>query len=164
MKKTGILILLTLLTGTLSAEISTITTPASGKTKDIRKKFRPIITHMEFLGYTTVLRKKVAYFKHPKLVNLLLRRYRGGFLFTSTFRSTPFAKKRLNTFRKICNVCSGKATMTKFYLDKDNDFIIEAWFPGEYEKKRFALFINTMNSDWRNILRMVGKTLMPFLK
>lgn len=163
MKKISILILMLLMTGNILAEISTVTPPADSK-KDIRKVFGAFITHMEFLGYKTLIKKKVAFFKHPKHMNLLLRKYKGGYLFTATFRSTAHAKKSLKKFRMICNMSTGKATLAKFYLDKDNDFIIEAWFPGEYEKDRFALFINTLNNDWRSILRLVGKVLIPFLK
>lgn len=45
------------------------------------------------------------------------------------------------------NTLNVNATVTKFYIDGDGDTMIEAWYPGGYDKKTFAIFLEAWQGD-----------------
>ena len=138
--------------------------PADTLQEDPKIVFKDFVNHLEFLGYTATTKKKAVHFKHPKNINFLFRMYRGGYLLTATFEGSEQGKQHLSDFLRLCNLGNSSATVAKFYLDKDKDFIVEAWYGGVYDKKHFGTFLNNWNTDWQLLLRQANAQLVKFLK
>ena len=102
-------------------------------------------THLEFLGYTVTDADKALLAKHPQNFNIFVRSYNGGVLINSVFSGTDKAKSDRIGLLNFLNDMNSGSVAARYYVDKDNDVIIEGWYPGSYDKPRFSLFIDKYN-------------------
>ncbi|HJP34304.1 MAG TPA: hypothetical protein QGF95_27470 [Candidatus Latescibacteria bacterium] len=55
-------------------------------------------------------------------------------------------KKRKDIIDTV-NSLNAAATVARFYIDDDGDTMMEAWFPGKYDKKLFGNFLEAWQGD-----------------
>jgi hypothetical protein len=122
-----------------------------------------ILKHLEFLGYKASMDSKHIVAKHPEHLNFYLKKYRGGMLFTSFFTSNAQGKKHRNDLIRIANELNKNAAAARYYIDKDGDLAIEGYYPGDYERQRFGIFLDTYNAESDNIAAH-KKELVKYLK
>lgn len=109
-----------------------------------------ISNHMEFLGYEVSKRDNdVIFAKHSTYFNLIFKEHTYGVLFTAFLSLNATGKGRIAEAYARLNMFNRGARVARAYLDKDNDLVIEACFPGYYDKTAFGVFIETLNSDFR---------------
>ncbi len=68
-------------------------------------------------------------------------------MFTSTYGCKDEAKTKRDEMFRLANGMNELASVIHCYADKDNDFMIEAWYPGTYVKQDFAIFLDNFNDD-----------------
>jgi len=106
---------------------------------------KEIVEHLEFLGYKVTSGEDKIEVSHPVFLNFVLRNYRGGLLISTYFIATEYGKANRSEFVEFANDLNKEAAASRFYIDKDGDLAIEAYYPGEYEKTRFGLFLDAFN-------------------
>jgi len=102
-------------------------------------------THLEFLGYTVTETEKALLAKHPSHFNIYVRTYQGGILINSIFGTSAKGKKDRIGLLTFLNDMNRGSVAARYYVDKDDDVIIEGWFPGTYDKSRFSVFLDKYN-------------------
>jgi len=106
-----------------------------------------MVTHLQFLGYEVERDGDIVKAKHRTKVNILLRDFRGGVLLTSIFGCKDQAKKNRAAYQDFINLMNQKATVVRFYADKDSDFFMESWYPGTYDRAIFGSFVDLWDED-----------------
>ncbi|MDZ7288680.1 MAG: hypothetical protein ONB44_03520 [candidate division KSB1 bacterium] len=106
-----------------------------------------ICAHLEFLGYTITPGEKTTTATHPKKLNIILRDFNDGVLFTGIFTCNDLAKKDRVGYLNFINSLNQKAAIARFYADKDSDLFYEAWFPNNYDRANFGRFAELWDQD-----------------
>jgi len=101
--------------------------------------------HMEFLGYEVTPKKKTLQAKHGQFLNVWLKQYQKGILVIGYFGRNEKTKQYVAGFHKLINDLNKGASAARYYEDKDGDLAIEAWYPGNYERVRFGIFMDAFN-------------------
>lgn len=104
-------------------------------------------SHLEFLGYEITISDEVMRATHPTNLNVVLKGFRGGILVQSYLTASDYAKEHPTELMRFANTLNENATVARMYVDKDGDLALEAWFPGQYEKARFSLFLEEWHKD-----------------
>jgi len=108
-----------------------------------------IIAHLEFLGYETERRDSGAIKAvHKSHFNLIFKEYGYGVLFTAFFGINAKGKSNKSNAYERVNSFNREARVSRCYLDKDFDLVVEAYFPNLYDKSTFGVFMETLNSDF----------------
>jgi hypothetical protein len=102
-------------------------------------------SHLEFLGYTVEAGDKSLIAKHPENYNISVRAYNGGVLVVTFFGTTDKAKSDRVGFYDFLNALNSDAVAARYYVDNEDDVIVEAWYPGTYDRSRFGLFLDKFN-------------------
>lgn len=102
-----------------------------------------ISTHLEFLGYEVNQGDANLTATNNAKLDVLLQGYQGGVLMQSFLSS----KGRKEDLLPMANLLNTGAAVTRFYVDSDGDLVIEAWTPGDYDKERFAIFLDAWEAD-----------------
>lgn len=129
--------------------------------------FRPFIEHLEFLGYNIKFSAKSAYAQHPKWLNTTVRQYKGGFAFTSgRYSCEPEASKAPVEFLELVNDLNTIFTVAKAITDGYDKYclVMAAWYPGAYDRNRFARFLESWNDDTKVKFYKDRETLLRFVK
>lgn len=122
-----------------------------------------VIKHLEFQGYDVAMNSKRIKATHAKELNILIKKYRGGMLTTSMFAGSEHGKKNRNDFIGLINKLNQKAAAARYYVDDEGDLIIEAYYPGSYNKQAFSAFLDAYNLE-RSHLSAVLDDLKVYLK
>ena len=101
--------------------------------------------HLEFLGYDVSEKKKALQAKHGTYLNVWMKSYQKGVLVIGYFGRADKSKDDEAGFHKMINDLNKGASAARFYEDKDGDLAIEAWYPGEYDRVRFGVFMDSFN-------------------
>jgi hypothetical protein len=101
--------------------------------------------HFEFLGYTVEDGEKSLFAKHPDRLDVSIRSFNGGVLIVTIFGTTARAKKDRPGFLTFLNAMNTDAVVGRYYVDDEDDVIIEGWYPGTYDRTRFGLFLDNFN-------------------
>jgi hypothetical protein len=80
---------------------------------------------------------------------MVFRPYKGGLLFTAYLTGSDYAKKGRNQaeYLKIVNALNQAASVARFYVDDDQDLVMEAMWPGDYDRSRFGVFMDLWETD-----------------
>ena len=108
-----------------------------------------IETHLQFLGYAISHEDDRTVARHPTKYNMLIKPFVGGFLFTTFFGCTDLAKRNRLGYLNLVNTLNAKATVARYYVDKDSDLVAEAWHFSEYERTAFGIFMDALDRDHR---------------
>ncbi len=65
----------------------------------------------------------------------------------SLFKGTDSSKKEREGFLNYLNSVNATTAALRCYVDKDGDFIMEAWFTGPYERGSFGRFMTVWDKD-----------------
>lgn len=103
------------------------------------------VTHLEFGNYTVETGETALTASHETNLNMILKAYKGGVLL-QTYLETSEKKKKKDLTATI-NKLNTNAIAARYYLDDEGDTMIEAWFPGGYDKKRFGTFLEAWHAD-----------------
>ncbi|MGI9629245.1 MAG: hypothetical protein ACR2QM_20650 [Longimicrobiales bacterium] len=102
-----------------------------------------ISTHLEFLGYEVKQSEANLTATNNAKLDILVQTYQGGLLMQS-FLS---AKGTKDDLLPMANLLNTGAAVARFYVDTDGDLVIEAWTAGDYDKTRFATFLEAWDAD-----------------
>jgi hypothetical protein len=120
--------------------------------------------HLQFLGYEVKTEGELRIAKHPKKMNVMLRLNRGGVLFTAINGVKDEAKNNRGGYLNFINMLNSKASVVRFYADKDSDFFMEAWYPDYYDRTMFGTFIDAWETETTTLLFAQGDEALKFLK
>ncbi len=123
-----------------------------------------VSTHLSFLGYEVSCDDEDQIYRaiHPVRTNFLFWKYRGGILLTSFYKSTRTAQTEYAGYLNQINTLNQEAAVCRFLADKENDLRLEAWFPGNYDKTTFGIFMESWHGD-SDLLRRLSPDLADFL-
>jgi len=97
--------------------------------------------------------------------NFSVRPQSGGYLVSSYFSGSQYAKRHRAAFLNLVNNLNVLAIATRYYVDKDTDLALEVWLPGDYyNKQAFETSIENFNSDWDRIFSKFGDEIRTFLR
>jgi hypothetical protein len=121
----------------------------------------PFLSHLEFLGYTCRIEEGEILARHPTHANLMLKPLAGGFFVRSGYRRKD-DKELPREALAIANELNAQAAAARFLWAKEGALVAEAWYPGSYDKQRFATFLEVWDSDLARLGRFKER-LAPFL-
>lgn len=107
----------------------------------------PFRTHLEFLGYQVRDDGEALFAVHPSELNIIVKPGAGGALVTSYLGCTPEAKSDRTGVLGFVNDLNQRTLMAVFYLDRDSDLAISAFFVGDYERVNFGRFVEIWQHD-----------------
>jgi hypothetical protein len=121
----------------------------------------PIISHLEFLGYACDLLEGGIRARHPSKAQLFVTQVRGGIRMQTGFRGTG---DKLNEAARfvVLNATNARMRVARVYWTSEGHLVMDAWIPGEYEKPRFASFMEAWDGDIQ-VLRDSYQELKPYL-
>jgi len=82
---------------------------------------------------------------HDQEFGFIVSETAGGVKFRIFFKLDPRAAPQL--IIKLTNDLNRETVVSKFYLDADSDFVIDAWLPLNYEANAFAAFMQAWDHD-----------------
>jgi len=101
--------------------------------------------HLEFLGYAVEEGESSLIARHDKNYNISVRSYNGGVLVVTFFGTTDRAESDRIGFLEFLNAMNESAVAARYYEDDEGDVVVEAWFPGDYDRSRFGVFLERFN-------------------
>lgn len=103
--------------------------------------------HLEFLGYDLEHDAENDRWRarHDKYWNFIFGNSVGGVLFRCYLGTEEGAT--MEQLTKYTNDLNRDAAVARFYIDSDNDFTFEAWWPRKYEKATFGVFMDAWHHD-----------------
>ena len=110
-----------------------------------------IIRHLEFMGYDTSMDSDGIEAKHTKYLNFFLKTYQGGILFRTFFTASDYGREHRSEWFELINKLNADSTASRYYIDEDGDLILEAYYPGVYEKQRFGVFVDAFNVELEHL-------------
>ena len=108
------------------------------------KDAKNFMKHLKKQGYECEKGDNFITANHDVQLNIVLKGYSGGVL-VQTYAGSN-VKDRDDIIDTVNNLNSN-ATVTRFYIDGDGDTMIEAWYPGEYDKDQFEAFLEAWKGD-----------------
>lgn len=116
--------------------------------------YNKVVNHLEFVGYinkneTNENKWTVGLFTHPKRSNIMIRYHQDvGFSFSARYiiDKNAFNEKRMELL-EIVNKQNSKSALTCFSILEDQAIACYGWYPPEYSKITFAIFIEQYESD-----------------
>ena len=87
---------------------------------------------------------------------MILKGYKGGVLLQTYFETSDWDIKDKDLVEMV-NRLNAAATVARFYIDGDEDTMVEAWFPGDYDRKRFSTFLEAWHGDTSGQYPLVGE-------
>ena len=83
--------------------------------------------------------------KHDEFYNVAVKPFSGGMLVMTFFGTTGMAKSQRVGFLEFLNDMNKDAIAARYYEDADGDVMVEGWYPGDYDRTRFGVFMNKFN-------------------
>ncbi len=96
--------------------------------------------------------------------NFSVRPQSGGYLLSSYFSGSQYAKRHRAAFLNLVNNLNVLAITTRYYVDRDTDLALEVWIGGEYERQSFESTLENFNGDWDRIFSKFGDEIRTFLR
>ncbi len=127
---------------TLFACLALLGTPALAGPFEGSDDFK---AHLEVLGYTVEESDKSLIATHDEFYNVAVKPYSGGILVITFFDTTSRAQSQRVGFFEFLNGMNRDAVAARYYEDDEGDVIVEGWYPGDYERTRFGVFMNMFN-------------------
>ncbi len=123
-----------------------------------------IVNHLEFLGYEVEKEDGWAGARHARKLNFCFKECNGGVLLSGLYSSNDFAKDNKGDYLNYINLLNRQATIARISADDKGSIWFEAWFPGMYEKKQFANFMDLWDFDTGELLSRSEPETTRFLK
>ncbi|MFP4624276.1 MAG: YbjN domain-containing protein [Gemmatimonadota bacterium] len=114
---------------------------------------QPFLDHLAQRGYELEERAENVWFAgHGDFPAMFVLVGMGGFILRAYFADVKSAPRE--TPLQQANRLNREAVASRFYLDDDQDLVVEAWHPGEYEEKAFDAFLDAWLRDLRTLLEV----------
>ena len=110
-----------------------------------------IKSHLEFMGYDVSYFKEHIVAKHPVHPNIVIGQHTTGLVVSKPYKSTERGRQNRTKLISLANDLNAAAMAVRYYVDKDGDLIVEAYYPGSYNKQSFSLFIDAVNMMQKQI-------------
>jgi hypothetical protein len=104
-----------------------------------------IKSHLEYNGYSVEVNDQRLLAKHPSKPNISMKKYNAGILFTSSYIANDNGRNNRDRLVDIVNELNQDAVAVRFYIDKDGDMIVEAYYAGAYDKANFGILLEKYN-------------------
>jgi len=115
---------------------------------------RKFLNHLKFLGYTIEERDGETFSaKHEWLLNMFIEEKPAGIFFYAWISGNTIAAIDKAGFLECVNSLNAKTIVLRFYADKENDLVLDAWYPKPYNRIGFAAFMDLLNHDMRLLFR-----------
>jgi len=124
---------------------------------EIPNNAEDITTHLEFLGFEVTLEEGQMVTAHATRLDMTIQQWEGGLLFTNFGTPTTYALKNLKNLMRFINKLNSKAGTARYYLNEHNQIIIEAYYPGDYNKKSFGAFLEIWEKELTNIKNIMSE-------
>ncbi len=131
---------------------------------DIPEDVEDFVNHLGFLGYNSEEKDTYISITHDERTSFTLQGYEGGILLRGFYGGSEYSKSHKEQFLVITNELNVSATVMRAFVDSDGDLGLEAWFPSNYDKARFAIFMEAWQSDTGNLLLSRYDDLADFLE
>jgi hypothetical protein len=122
------------------------------------------VNHLGFLGYESEEKDTYISVTHDEKTSFTLQEYEGGILVRGFYGGSEYSKTHKGQFLGIVNELNVSATVMRAFVDSDGDLGLEAWFPADYDKARFAIFVEAWQSDTGDLLLSRYDDLAEFLE
>jgi len=103
-----------------------------------------VAKHLKKLDYQVEKADEKLFATHDIELDLSVAEYRDGYLIRTWCETSDESER---TLRKLCNKLNHEATVARFYVDNEGDLIFEAWYPGEYDRDQFDIFMEAWQND-----------------
>ena len=109
---------------------------------------KDFLKHLEFLGYDIKDRHDGVYLaRHNWMLDLLFENKSTGILFYTWVNGNEIAQIDRAGFIECINRLNARAMVLRFYADKENDLIMDAWYPKPYDRIGFVAFMDLLTRD-----------------
>lgn len=102
------------------------------------------VAHLEFGAYTVEVGEQAITARHETYLNMVLKAFKGGVLL-QTYVETSQRKK--DDVLEVINKLNTNSIAARYYADDEGDTMVEAWYPGGYERQRFSAFLEAWHTD-----------------
>lgn len=116
-----------------------------------------VANHLEFLSYDARIEETRLLALHPDKMNLLVRQFPHGLLFTAGWNTTERGREDKLGCLEFVNYLNRNAILARAFLDRDLALVFEAWHPPDYERKRFGTFMDIWHRDTIGQLREINE-------
>ncbi|MDD5701461.1 MAG: hypothetical protein PHU23_05355 [Dehalococcoidales bacterium] len=107
-----------------------------------------LLNHLSYLGYEIKDEQDGTFMaKHDRLIDLVIEDKCAGILFYSWFQGNELAGIDRANFLECLNGINSKAVILRFYADKNNAMVMDAFYPKPYDRVGFAAFMDELNRD-----------------
>jgi hypothetical protein len=150
------LLLLGLLGSANAAAPETPALAGSGQAGELPAVLAPFVEHLRFLGYQVTPEGALLKAVHDRSLNFTLREVSGGAMLLCYFegKQSQIDLPRLEFVERL----NQAATSARYYWDDESDLMVEAWFPGVYDRERFAVFMEAWRADGDRVFAAEGLT------
>ena len=112
-----------------------------------------ISEHLEFLGYAiSPDGEEAVHAKHSRRPNFVARVFNGGCLMTAWYDTIAEAVVNREGFLEAINDLNVQATVARYYVDKEFDFAVEAFYPLPYERTTYGRFLDLWDRDFARVV------------
>lgn len=115
--------------------------------------------HLQFLGYEVNASEKMIMARHSSKPNILVQTFNEGTLFSSLYGCEEAALIDRVGFLEFINAANRGATISRYYTDSKNNFLLEAWYTGDYRQIDFARFVSLWETDFERLKQVPGITM-----
>lgn len=106
-----------------------------------------VAAHLKSLGYETAPEGIGLKAKHPKHFDVFVKPFGNGILFTVYLTTKESARKNKGALMEFVNSLNTENTAARAYLNKDGYLVLEAWYPGAYQRSSFTTFADEWITD-----------------
>ena len=114
----------------------------------VKSAIKEFLNHLRFLGYDIEDRHNGVYMaRHNWMLDLLFENKSTGILFYTWINGNEIAEIDRAGFLECINRLNARAMVLRFYTDKENDLVMDAWYTKPYNRIGFVAFMDLMSRD-----------------
>ncbi|MGQ9829933.1 MAG: hypothetical protein ACUVSW_18950 [Roseiflexus sp.] len=123
---------------------------------DLEQTRAQIAHHLQFLGYEVSTDDKMVLARHSTKPNIAVQTFNEGVLFTSIYSCEEMAALDRIGFLEFINTANRNATISRYYVNAQDNFFLEAWYTGDYRQVDFARFVGLWEMDFERLKQVPG--------
>lgn len=101
--------------------------------------------------------------KRPVL-NIHIKFLNDGILFTSVLNIKDNQKSKTEEIYSLVNDFNLDAVAIRYYVDRDLDVLVEAFFPGQFDKFRFSTFVTKWETEFISLVGEKRELIQKYIK
>jgi hypothetical protein len=117
----------------------------------VESVFDEFLDHLEYLGYNIEEDYDGSIFlaKHECFPNFIIKYKAAGILFYTLAKCNELVDIDRPGFIERLNELNSRSMVLRFWVDEDNDLIMDAWCSKHYDRAGFAIFMDLLIGDMR---------------